>query len=137
MSVIDSLNRFVKNPTNLDMGRSKFPRNFTHKTTFKSGDLVDEFFLGVLYRIPCGVRNVKLLCEVVLKLFPHVLDLLTSISFQIILHKNLIRRLAVSLCFSIRKYISLFCTFHKNKKGILFPNLHLQRLIVIAPISMI
>ena len=29
--------RFATNPVRLDMSRSKFPRNFSHKTTFNAG----------------------------------------------------------------------------------------------------
>ena len=48
MSSIDKLNRFVKNPVNITMSRSRFKRPFTHKTTFKSGDLVPIFLDEVL-----------------------------------------------------------------------------------------
>lgn len=48
MSNLNSLNRFVKNPVNLTMSRSKFRRPFGHKTTFKSGDLVPIFIDEVL-----------------------------------------------------------------------------------------
>ena len=48
MSAIDNLNRFVKNPTNIDIQRSRFNRPFTHKTTFKSGKLIPFFVDEVL-----------------------------------------------------------------------------------------
>lgn len=48
MSNLRDLNRFVKNPVNLTMSRSKFRRPFGHKTTFKSGDLVPIFIDEVL-----------------------------------------------------------------------------------------
>lgn len=48
MSAIDNLNRFVKNPTNIDISRSRFKRPFTHKTTFKSGKLIPFFVDEVL-----------------------------------------------------------------------------------------
>lgn len=55
MSSIDRLNRFVKNPVNLDINRSKFNRPFTHKTTFKSGKLiplyVDEVLPGDTFKV--------------------------------------------------------------------------------------
>ena len=55
MSTIDRLNRFVKNPVNLDINRSKFNRPFTHKTTFKSGKLIplylDEVLPGDTFKV--------------------------------------------------------------------------------------
>lgn len=55
MSSIDRLNRFVKNPVNLDINRSKFNRPFTHKTTFKSGKLIplylDEVLPGDTFKV--------------------------------------------------------------------------------------
>ena len=48
MSALKQLNRFVKNPVNLDISRSRFNRPFTHKTTFKSGKLIPLFLDEVL-----------------------------------------------------------------------------------------
>lgn len=48
MANLEALNRFVKNPVNLTMSRSKFKRPFGYKTTFKSGDLVPIFLDEVL-----------------------------------------------------------------------------------------
>lgn len=48
MSNLEALNRFVKNPVNIDISRSKFRRPFTHKTTFKSGKLIPVFLDEVL-----------------------------------------------------------------------------------------
>ena len=45
---LENLNRFVKNPINLDISRSRFKRPFTHKTTFESGRLVPIFCDEVL-----------------------------------------------------------------------------------------
>ena len=45
---LENLNRFVMNPISLDISRSKFNRNFTHKTTFKSGKLIPLFIDEVL-----------------------------------------------------------------------------------------
>ena len=45
---LENLNRFVKNPINLDISRSRFKRPFTHKTTFKSGRLIPIFCDEVL-----------------------------------------------------------------------------------------
>ncbi len=41
-------NSFSDVPVNLDLQRSKFQRNFNHKTTFKEGDLVPVYFDEVL-----------------------------------------------------------------------------------------
>lgn len=41
-------NSFSDAPVNLDLQRSKFQRNFNHKTTFKEGDLVPVYFDEVL-----------------------------------------------------------------------------------------
>ena len=41
-------NSFSDSPVNLDLQRSKFQRNFNHKTTFKEGDLVPVYFDEVL-----------------------------------------------------------------------------------------
>lgn len=50
MSYLDSLNRFISNPTNLDIRRSTFKRDSSHKTTFKAGKLIpiycDEILPG-------------------------------------------------------------------------------------------
>ena len=50
MSYLDSLNRFISNPTNLDIKRSTFKRDSSHKTTFKAGKLIpiycDEILPG-------------------------------------------------------------------------------------------
>lgn len=48
MSSFDKLNRFVHNPTNIDISRSRFSRPFTHKTTFNSGKLIPIFIDEVL-----------------------------------------------------------------------------------------
>lgn len=48
MSFIDTLNRFAQSPVGLDIGRSKFKRDFTHKTTFKSGELIPIYWDEVL-----------------------------------------------------------------------------------------
>lgn len=48
MSSIDKFNRFVTNPVNLNISRSRFNRPFTHKTTFNSGDLVPIYLDEVL-----------------------------------------------------------------------------------------
>lgn len=39
---------FSVNPTNLDIGRSRFPRPFDHKTTFNVGDLIPFYWSEVL-----------------------------------------------------------------------------------------
>ncbi len=41
-------NSFYDAPVNLDLQRSKFQRNYNHKTTFKEGDLVPVYFDEVL-----------------------------------------------------------------------------------------
>lgn len=41
-------NSFSDAPVNLDLHRSKFQRNFNHKTTFREGDLVPVYFDEVL-----------------------------------------------------------------------------------------
>ncbi|AXH77812.1 MAG: major capsid protein [Microviridae sp.] len=41
-------NSFSDAPVNLDLQRSKFQRNFNHKTTFREGDLVPVYFDEVL-----------------------------------------------------------------------------------------
>lgn len=41
-------NSFSDAPVNLDLQRSKFQRNFNHKTTFKEGDLIPVYFDEVL-----------------------------------------------------------------------------------------
>lgn len=47
--------RFATNPVRLDMSRSKFPRNFTHKTTFNAGQVipfyVDEVLPGDTFQV--------------------------------------------------------------------------------------
>lgn len=47
--------RFVTNPVRLDMSRSKFPRNFSHKTTFNAGQVipfyVDEVLPGDTFQV--------------------------------------------------------------------------------------
>ena len=48
MSYIDSLNRFAQSPVGLDIGRSKFPMPFKHKTTFNSGYLIPLMWKEVL-----------------------------------------------------------------------------------------
>lgn len=48
MSSFEKLNRFVMNPVNLDISRSKFSRPYTHKTSFKSGELIPIFYDEVL-----------------------------------------------------------------------------------------
>ena len=48
MSFIDTLNRFAQSPVGLDIGRSKFKRDFTHKTTFESGRLIPLYWDEVL-----------------------------------------------------------------------------------------
>ena len=48
MSNLKNLNRFVMNPTNLNISRSRFNRPHTHKTTFNSGDLVPIYLDEVL-----------------------------------------------------------------------------------------
>lgn len=48
MSNLKNLNRFVMNPTNLNISRSRFNRPHTHKTTFQSGDLVPIYLDEVL-----------------------------------------------------------------------------------------
>lgn len=42
------IDSFSDAPVNLDLQRSKFQRNFNHKTTFKEGDLVPVYFDEVL-----------------------------------------------------------------------------------------
>lgn len=39
---------FSVNPTNLDIGRSRFPRPFNHKTTFNVGDLIPFYWSEIL-----------------------------------------------------------------------------------------
>lgn len=55
MSFIDNLNRFVANPTNLDISRSRFKKPFQHKTTFNSGKLIpiycDEVLPGDTFKM--------------------------------------------------------------------------------------
>ena len=48
MSFIDSLNRFAQSPVGLDIGRSRFKRDFTHKTTMMSGKLIPIYWDEVL-----------------------------------------------------------------------------------------
>ena len=48
MSYLDSLNRFISNPTNLDIRRSTFKRDSSHKTTFKAGKLVPIYLDEIL-----------------------------------------------------------------------------------------
>ena len=47
--------RFATNPVRLDMSRSKFPRNFSHKTTFNAGQVipfyVDEVLPGDTFQV--------------------------------------------------------------------------------------
>lgn len=47
--------RFATNPVSLDMSRSKFPRNFSHKTTFNAGQVipfyVDEVLPGDTFQV--------------------------------------------------------------------------------------
>ena len=48
MSYLDSLNRFISNPTNLDIKRSTFKRDSSLKTTFKAGKLVPIYLDEIL-----------------------------------------------------------------------------------------
>ena len=48
MGFLDTLNRFAQSPVGLDIGRSKFKRDFTHKTTFVSGKLIPIYWDEVL-----------------------------------------------------------------------------------------
>ena len=48
MSYLDSLNRFISNPTNLDIRRSTFKRDSSHKTTFKAGKLIPIYLDEIL-----------------------------------------------------------------------------------------
>ena len=48
MSYLDSLNRFISNPTNLDIRRSTFRRDSSHKTTFLAGKLVPIYLDEIL-----------------------------------------------------------------------------------------
>lgn len=47
--------RFATNPVRLDMSRSRFPRNFSHKTTFNAGQVipfyVDEVLPGDTFKV--------------------------------------------------------------------------------------
>lgn len=42
--------RFATNPVRLDMSRSKFPRNFSHKTTFNAGQVIPFYVDEVVAR---------------------------------------------------------------------------------------
>lgn len=46
--MLDGLNRFSKNPVNLDISRSKFDRSHGYKTTFKAGDIIPVYLDEVL-----------------------------------------------------------------------------------------
>lgn len=48
MGVLEKLNHFVYNPTNLDMSRSRFPLAHEHKLTMKSGELVPIYLEEVI-----------------------------------------------------------------------------------------
>ena len=48
MSFINSGNRFVVNPTNIDISRSRFKMPFNHKTSFNSGDIVPLYWTEIL-----------------------------------------------------------------------------------------
>lgn len=51
--------RFATNPVRLDMSRSKFPRNFSHKTTFNAGQVIPFFVDEVLPGDTYDVRTSK------------------------------------------------------------------------------
>lgn len=51
--------RFATNPVRLDMSRSKFPRNFSHKTTFNAGQVIPFFVDEVLPGDTFDVRTSK------------------------------------------------------------------------------
>ena len=53
---MDALNRFAKAPTKIDISRSTFDRNSSHKTTFKSGFLIPFYLDEVL---PGDTFNMK------------------------------------------------------------------------------
>ena len=48
MSYLESLNRFAQSPVGIDIGRSKFPMPYKHKTTFTSGKLIPLMWKEVL-----------------------------------------------------------------------------------------
>ena len=51
--------RFATNPVRLDMSRSKFPRNFSHKTTFNAGQVIPFYVDEVLPGDTFSVRTSK------------------------------------------------------------------------------
>ena len=51
--------RFATNPVRLDMSRSKFPRNFSHKTTFNAGQVIPFYVDEVLPGDTFNVRTSK------------------------------------------------------------------------------
>ena len=55
MSYLDKINRFVKNPVNIDIKRSRFARPSENKLTMVAGDLVpiycDEVLPGDTFAI--------------------------------------------------------------------------------------
>lgn len=51
--------RFATNPVRLDMSRSKFPRNFSHKTTFNAGQVIPFYIDEVLPGDTFQVRTSK------------------------------------------------------------------------------
>lgn len=53
--------RFALNPTNIDMPRSKFSRNMSHKTTFNIGDIIPFYIDEVLPGDTSQVRTSKVI----------------------------------------------------------------------------
>ena len=51
--------RFATNPVRLDMSRSRFPRNFSHKTTFNAGQVIPFYVDEVLPGDTFNVRTSK------------------------------------------------------------------------------
>lgn len=51
--------RFATNPVRLDMSRSRFPRNFSHKTTFDAGQVIPFYVDEVLPGDTFSVRTSK------------------------------------------------------------------------------
>lgn len=51
--------RFATNPVRLDMSRSRFPRNFSHKTTFDAGQVIPFYVDEVLPGDTFNVRTSK------------------------------------------------------------------------------
>lgn len=51
--------RFATNPVRLDMSRSRFPRNFSHKTTFNAGQVIPFYVDEVLPGDTFDVRTSK------------------------------------------------------------------------------